>query len=55
MSMEESEHTPPTESEDEKPFTPRGIMVFLTVMLTVYALYWAYLWFVVTVQRGVGG
>jgi hypothetical protein len=36
-------------------FVPRGITAFLTLMLIVYVVYWAYLWFLVTIQRGIGG
>jgi hypothetical protein len=36
-------------------FQPRGIVLFLFVMLLGYALYWAYLWFITVIERGVGG
>lgn len=36
-------------------FNPRGILVFLFVMLIGYALYWAYLWFITVIERGVNG
>jgi hypothetical protein len=47
-------------TEDDSPgekdeFTPRGVIVFLALMLFLYAAYWAYLWYVVTIQRGIGG
>lgn len=43
------------DSEGKTEFVPRGITVFLSLMLVLYAAYWAYLWFVVTIQRGIGG
>jgi hypothetical protein len=55
MSSESREQNPQTEPHEQSEFTPRGILVFLTLMLIVYAVYWAYLWFVITIQRGVGG
>lgn len=54
MSTDGLEPKEPVESHPVEEFTPRGILVFLTVMLVVYAVYWAYLWFVVTIQRGIG-
>ncbi|MFN3705882.1 MAG: hypothetical protein ACK4WM_07805 [Thermoflexales bacterium] len=36
-------------------FQPRSILLFLFVMLVGYALYWAYLWFITVIERGVGG
>ncbi|MCS6772907.1 MAG: hypothetical protein RMM31_03615 [Anaerolineae bacterium] len=36
-------------------FSPRGIAVFLFLMLVGYALYWAYLWFITVIERGVNG
>jgi hypothetical protein len=55
MSSDCPERDPQTETQDKSEFVPRGITAFLTVMLIVYALYWAYLWFITTIQRGVGG
>ncbi len=43
------------ESEEQTEFVPRGTAVFLTLMLILYAADWAYLWFVVTIQREAGG
>jgi hypothetical protein len=40
---------------DDESFTPRGTLLFLLVMLLGYALYWAYLWFIVVIERGAGG
>jgi hypothetical protein len=40
---------------DDDSFTPRGTLLFLLVMLLGYALYWAYLWFIVVIERGAGG
>jgi hypothetical protein len=40
---------------DHTTFTPRGTLLFLLVMLVGYALYWAYLWFIVVIERGAGG
>ncbi len=51
-----SREQPTSDSQDEKTeFVPRGILAFLVLMLIVYAGYWAYLWFVVTIERGIGG
>jgi hypothetical protein len=44
-----------TAEQEEQPFTPRGTLLFLLVMLLGYALYWAYLWFIVVIERGAGG
>jgi hypothetical protein len=35
-------------------FSARGTLLFLLVMLLGYALYWAYLWFIVVIERGGG-
>jgi hypothetical protein len=48
MSLEETD-------PDHRTFTPRGTLLFLLVMLVGYALYWAYLWFIVVIERGAGG
>jgi hypothetical protein len=55
--MEVSDRGNPTgdDAKEKAEFVPRGITVFLTLMLILYAAYWAYLWFVVTIQRGTGG
>lgn len=47
----------PTQDDagEKTEFVPRGIAAFLALMLIVYAVYWAYLWFLVTIQRGIGG
>ncbi|MCL5997611.1 MAG: hypothetical protein M1546_16380 [Chloroflexi bacterium] len=55
MHLEGPERDPQVEPHDTSEFVPRGITAFLTLMLVVYALYWAYLWFITTIQRGVGG
>jgi hypothetical protein len=64
---DEEAHTPAAQQEvaahdteehaeqEEQPFTPRGTLLFLLVMLLGYALYWAYLWFIVVIERGAGG
>jgi hypothetical protein len=44
-----------TGEQEEQHFTPRGTLLFLLVMLLGYALYWAYLWFIVVIERGAGG
>jgi hypothetical protein len=44
-----------TAEQEEQTFTPRGTLLFLLVMLLGYALYWAYLWFIVVIERGAGG
>lgn len=42
-----------TEEElENEPFTPRGTLLFVMLMLTGYALYWAFLWFLVVIVRG---
>ncbi|MCS7324003.1 MAG: hypothetical protein RMJ86_00135 [Anaerolineae bacterium] len=51
---------PPVHPVDEQDgehsgFQPRGIVLFLFVMLVGYALYWAYLWFLTVIERGAGG
>ena len=43
------------EKGSESEFTPRGTLLFLMIMLLGYALYWAYLWFIVVIERGAGG
>lgn len=48
----------PPESEqvatERDSFAPRGTLIFVLLMLLGYALYWAYLWFIVVIERGVG-
>lgn len=47
--------TPELEDEqiqDNDGFSPRGTLLFVLVMLLGYALYWAYLWFIVVIERG---
>ena len=41
--------------ETDHGFEPHGIMVFLALMLTVFVLYWFYMWHTVVIVRGVGG
>jgi hypothetical protein len=55
MNTPAREQTPEDVPEEKSEFVPRGTAVFLTLMLIIYAAYWAYLWFVVTIQRGMGG
>ena len=55
MNIQAREQTPEDAPEEKSEFVPCGTAVFLTLMLIVYAAYWAYLWFVVTIQRGTGG
>ncbi|NJK80807.1 MAG: hypothetical protein HC893_03225 [Chloroflexaceae bacterium] len=43
------------ESLEHTGFAPRGTLLFLLVMLLGYAIYWAYLWFIVMIERGPGG
>lgn len=43
------------ELADDEGFVPRGTLLFLLVMLMGYGLYWAYLWFIVVIERGAGG
>jgi hypothetical protein len=46
----------PAEDQDigHEHFVPRGTLLFLLIMLVGYALYWAYLWFIVVVEHGGG-
>jgi hypothetical protein len=59
--MSNKNPVPPDTSDMPEPdgehsgFQPRGIVLFLFVMLLGYALYWAYLWFITVIVRGVGG
>ena len=55
MDVQGQEPAPGNEPEVETEFVPRGITLFLSLMLILYAAYWAYLWYIVTIQRGVGG
>jgi hypothetical protein len=43
-----------TDEEDhiQETFTPNGTFLFVILMLTSYALYWAYIWFVVVIEQG---
>jgi hypothetical protein len=50
-SLEEAQLLP----SDSEGFVPRGTLLFVLLMLLGYALYWAYLWFIVVLERGVGG
>lgn len=43
------------DDDDDANFVPRGTLLFVLVMLLGYALYWAYLWFIVVIERGAGG
>ncbi len=43
------------ESLDHTGFAARGTLLFVMIMLLGYAIYWAYLWFIVVIERGVGG
>jgi len=56
----QAEQTIPLEEKrmlpsDSEGFVPRGTLLFVLLMLLGYALYWAYLWFIVVLERGVGG
>lgn len=55
--MEQSGYAWDGEAEEDEMsnFAPRGTLLFLLIMLLGYALYWAYLWFVVVIERGAGG
>ena len=46
-----SEHD---QADDDK-VTPRGATAFVFVMLAGYIIYWAYLWYTIIIERGVGG
>jgi cobalamin biosynthesis protein CobT len=52
---EETQEQALEQHDEHASFVPRGTLLFLLVMLTGYALYWAYLWFIVVVERGAGG
>jgi hypothetical protein len=48
-------NSPPPEPDGEHSgFQPRGIVLFVFLMLLGYGLYWAYLWFITVIQRGAG-
>lgn len=40
--------------EADDGFSPSGTLIFVLLMLMGYALYWAYLWFVVVIERATG-
>jgi hypothetical protein len=40
------------EIQENDGFSPRGTLLFVLAMLLGYALYWAYLWFIVVIERG---
>lgn len=40
------------EEEAHDSFSPSGTFVFVLLMLLGYAIYWAYLWFIVVLERG---
>lgn len=42
------------ESLEHSGFTARGTLLFVMIMLLGYAIYWAYLWFIVMIERGTG-
>jgi hypothetical protein len=51
----EQEHTKRTYSDEEhvdEHFSPGGTFLFVILMLVGYALYWAYIWFVVVIEQG---
>ncbi len=37
--------------DDDEAFSPTGTLLFVMIMLVGYALYWAYLWFLVMIER----
>lgn len=39
----------------EDKVTPRGATVFLFLMLAGYLAYWAYLWYITVIERGIAG
>jgi hypothetical protein len=52
---EQPVNSPPPELDGEHSgFQPRGIVLFVFLMLLGYGLYWAYLWFITVIQRGAG-
>ena len=55
MESSDPEDTTSVDLETDHAFSPRGIMVFLAVMLTVFVIYWFYMWYTVIIVRGVGG
>lgn len=55
--MEERPVNPPQSPEpdgEHSGFQPRGIVLFVFLMLLGYGLYWAYLWFLTVIERGAG-
>jgi hypothetical protein len=53
LAKRNAEETAEPDLEHEH-FSARGTLLFLLVMLLGYALYWAYLWFIVVIERGGG-
>jgi hypothetical protein len=47
--------SPPKPDGEHSDFQPRGIVLFVFLMLLGYGLYWAYLWFITVIERGVSG
>jgi hypothetical protein len=47
--------SPPEPDGEHSDFQPRGIVLFVFLMLLGYGLYWAYLWFITVIERGVSG
>ena len=54
MTDRHSEHPAAEASPDveHEGFEPRGTLIFVLLMLLGYAIYWAYLWFIVVIERG---
>ncbi len=40
------------EEQEDQEFQPKGTLLFVILMLAGYALYWAFLWFLVVIERG---
>lgn len=50
--QEELKRVQSNEEEQEEQFSPSGTFLFVMLMLVGYALYWAYIWFIVVVEQG---
>lgn len=54
MEQQEQKRTHETEDHDNRheTFSPSGTFLFVMLLLASYAIYWAYIWFVVVIEQG---
>jgi hypothetical protein len=52
MQQDQSERVQFEEDQEEESFKPTGTFLFVILMLAGYALYWAYIWFIVVIEQG---